>query len=67
VVLHHLTDAKTMTIESWMSEPIPGSGTGMLNQGYQMVYVGATLKVGPLEENPVGIYSGTYRITFDFY
>jgi len=28
--------------------------------------VGATLKVGTLTDNPAGIYTGTYTITFDF-
>jgi len=38
----------------------------MLENGAQTVYVGATLKVGSLIDNPVGIYTGTYTITFDF-
>lgn len=40
--------------------------TGMLQGGFQIVYVGATLKVGTIEDNPVGIYTGSYMITFDF-
>jgi hypothetical protein len=38
----------------------------MLQNGFQIVYVGATLKVGTLIDNPVGIYTGVYTITFDF-
>lgn len=67
VVLKHTTDAKTMLIENWMSTPSQGIGTGMLKDGFQVVYVGATLKVGTLNDNPVGIYTGLYNITFDFY
>jgi len=66
VVLTHLANAKTMTLESWNSVPSPGPGAGMLQNGFQIVYVGATLKVGTLNDNPVGIYTGVYTITFDF-
>ena len=66
VDLIHSTDAKTLTVEDFVSVPSPGIGTGRLQNGYQTVYVGATLKVGPLHDNPVGVYSGTYTITFDF-
>jgi hypothetical protein len=55
-----------MLVDSWNSVPTPGTGTGMLLNGYQTVYVGATLKVGTLNDNPVGIYTGSYEITFDF-
>lgn len=67
VILKHISDAKTMIVEDWMSVPAPGTGTGMLQNGFQVVYVGATLKVGTLYDNPAGIYTGTYNITFDFY
>jgi hypothetical protein len=66
VFLKHASNAKTMLIESWSSIPSPGIGAGMLQNGFQVVYVGATLKVGTLMDNPLGIYTGTYTITFDF-
>ena len=66
VILTHISNSKTMRIEEWVSVPSPGIGTGMLQNGFQVVYVGATLKVGNLNDNPVGIYTGTYKITFDF-
>jgi hypothetical protein len=66
VILTHINSAKTMMVEDWISIPSPGSGTGMLQDGFQEVYVGATLKVGTLTDNPVGIYTGSYTITFDF-
>ncbi|MCX6335484.1 MAG: DUF4402 domain-containing protein [Bacteroidia bacterium] len=66
VVLTHASSAKTMIIEEWNTVPSPGTGTGMLQNGFQVVYVGATLKVGTLIDNPVGIYTGSYNITFDF-
>jgi hypothetical protein len=66
VVLTHLTEAKTMEVKDWVSIPSPGLGAGKLQSGFQVVYVGATLKVGTLNDNPVGIYTGSYIITFDF-
>jgi len=66
VILTHISNAKTMTIVEWNSVPAPGPGAGMLQDGYQIVSVGATLKVGTLYDNPVGIYTGVYTVTFDF-
>ena len=66
VILNHISDAKTMMVKDWVSIPSPGIGSGKLRNGFQEVYVGATLKVGTLNDNPVGIYMGSYTITFDF-
>lgn len=66
VLLTHISSSKTMQVEDWVSIPSPGIGAGRLQNGFQVVYVGATLKVGTLEDNPVGIYTGSYIITFDF-
>ena len=66
VMITHMGTSRTMTVENWISVPAPTPGAGMLENGAQTVYVGATLKVGTLNDNPVGIYTGTYTITFDF-
>jgi hypothetical protein len=66
VFLTHATNSKTLIVQDWVSEPEQGIGTGTLQDGFQIVYVGATLKVGTLYDNPVGIYTGSYIITFDF-
>jgi len=66
VILMHTQNAKTLVVADWKSIPEPGIGAGMLQNGFQIVNVGATLKVGSLLDNPVGIYTGTYTITFDF-
>jgi hypothetical protein len=66
VVLKHMSNSRTMSIIDWSSVPSPGIGAGILQNGYQVIYVGATLKVGTLYDNPVGIYNGVYTITFDF-
>lgn len=66
VVLKHISSSKTMTIEKWISKPINNPGSGILQNGEQTVLIGASLKVGTLNENPIGIYAGTYTITFEF-
>jgi hypothetical protein len=66
VVLTHVTNSKTMKIKDWVSNPSPGTGSGRLSNGFQVVRVGATLIIGNLNDNPVGAYTGTYTITFDF-
>lgn len=66
VLLTNVNNSRTMRVEQWISHPSSGTGTGMLQNGFQTVYVGATLKVGTLLDNPVGMYTGTYTITFDF-
>ena len=64
--LTNTSDAKTMIVSNWVSVPSPGPATGTLQDGFQTVYLGATLEVGTLNDNPVGIYTGSYTITFDF-
>lgn len=66
VVLKHVSSSKTMVIEELISNPGTGMGAGILQDGSQTIYVGAKLRVGTLLDNPVGIYAGTYTITFDF-
>jgi hypothetical protein len=66
VMLTHMSSPRTMRVEDWVSTPSPGIGAGMLQNGFQIVSVGATLKVGTLNDNPVGVYTGSYTITFDF-
>lgn len=66
VVLTHASKAKTMVVEGWVSTPFPAIGTTRLQDGSQLVFVGATLKVGTIKDNPLGFYTGSYAITFDF-
>lgn len=66
VVITNTENAKTMYVDNWVSVPNEGMGTGQLLNGFQVVKVGATLMVGTLADNPIGIYTGSYRVTFDF-
>ncbi len=62
----NLANAKTMIVDDWISIPAMGTGVGILAGGMQEIKVGATLNVGSMEDNPVGLYSGTYQIKFDY-
>lgn len=65
-ILTNVSSAKTMTVSAWESEPPAGIGTGVLEGGSLAVNIGATLTVGSMNDNPVGIYAGTYSITFAY-
>jgi hypothetical protein len=65
-LLVHNTSSSTMTVDNWVVNPPAGTGLGTLTNGSQTVSIGATLTVGSLEENPVGIYTGTYSLTFAY-
>lgn len=65
-VLTNVSNAKTMLVSEWESDPPEGKGTGVLQGGSLAVNVGATLTVGSMNDNPVGIYSGTYSIVFAY-
>lgn len=65
-ILINTETGKTMEVDNWTSNPGAGLGTGVLTDGWLNLNVGATLKVGPRSSNPVGIYSGTYTVTFSY-
>ena len=65
-LLTNTNNSKTMEVRDWVSIPPQGPGMGLLAEGSQEVKVGATLIVKSMENNPVGIYTGTYTITFGY-
>lgn len=65
-LLTNSTGSKVMMVTDWESIPAPGIGIGMLNGGSQEVKIGATLIVGSVNDNPKGIYTGTYFVTFSY-
>ena len=65
-ILTNASNAKTMMVSEWESIPPQGISAGVLEGGSQAISVGATLTVGGMNDNPVGIYSGTYSITFAY-
>jgi hypothetical protein len=66
VVITNLNNSKTMQVTNWKSVPPAGVGAGTLRGGSEIVSIGATLKVGTVYDNPTGIYTGTYAITFSY-
>ena len=63
VVLTNLQNEKTMIVSDWQSSPTPGVGMGKLVGGSTTIYIGATLMVGDMNANPVGMYAGTFTVT----
>lgn len=63
VVLTNLQNEKTMIVSDWQSSPAPGIGMGKLVGGSMTIYIGATLTVGDMNANPVGMYAGTFAVT----
>jgi hypothetical protein len=66
VTITNMNNSKTMIVTGWKSVPPAGVGTGTLRGGSEIVSIGATLQVGTANDNPTGIYKGTYTITFDY-
>lgn len=65
-VLTHNNSSKTMVISNWVTYPQAGNGTGVLASGKQFVYLGATLNVGSILDNPAGLYSGAFNLIFAY-
>lgn len=63
-VLIHQQSSKTMFVEDWVSDPPVENGPSVLTNGNKIVSIGATLNVGSYDDNPVGVYSGTFQLTF---
>jgi hypothetical protein len=66
VKLTNTQNSKTMTIINFVSGPQQRVGIVIPEGGGQEVSVGATLVAGTAYDNPVGIYTGTYDITFGY-
>ena len=65
-ILINNLNSKTMQVTGWQSIPAPGVGVGKLAGGSVTVQIGAALNIGDLNANPVGIYTGSYTITFSY-
>ena len=65
-VLTHQNSSKIMLVDNWVTYPQAGNGTGVLANGQSFVYLGATLNVGSMIDNPVGLYSGAFKLTFAY-
>jgi hypothetical protein len=65
-ILVHQESSKTMFVENWVSDPPVQNGPAVLTNGSKTISIGATLSVGSYDENPVGMYSGTFQLTFAY-
>ena len=66
VTLTNSNSSGKMTVTGWMTDLIQQSNMSIPQSGKEQVNIGATLIVGDYQENPVGIYKGTYNITFHY-
>lgn len=67
VLLTNNANGKTMQVINWESIPeSSASGIKIQSSGILTLNVGATLKVGNMNDNPVGLYNGTYAVTFSY-
>lgn len=66
IKLTHTSDDKTVEVSDWKSISFPALGKGDSQAEHKTVNLDATLKLGTLNENPFGYYSGSYTITFGF-
>ncbi|HHV04042.1 MAG: DUF4402 domain-containing protein [Bacteroidales bacterium] len=64
LLMHATNPAYRMVVAEWTYFP-PGAAKLDAN-GKLTFYIGATLHVESLAMNPVGIYSGTYNVTFAY-
>lgn len=64
-VLVHQQSGNTMQVNGWISDPPTGDAAN-LSDGSRAVSIGATLNIGNIEENPAGIYAGTFVLTFAY-
>jgi hypothetical protein len=66
VKLTNSLNAKSLTINDWNYLSLDTSGEDDLPYGYKKVNLNATLKLGSPKENPFGLYTGFYTVTFGF-
>lgn len=67
ILITNNSNGKTMQILNWVSIPASSStGIKIQSSGVITLNVGATLKVGNMNDNPVGLYNGTYAVTFSY-
>ena len=66
ILLTNAANGKTMSVINWESIPAVNSSIKISSSGALTLNVGATLRVGNMVDNPVGMYSGTYIITFSY-
>ncbi len=62
IYIYHQNGVNFMYLDSWTID-MPQGGNSTANKDF-IVNIGASLRVGPIEANPIGFYSGSYPIIF---
>ncbi len=65
-VLVHQQTNKTMLVDDWVTDPPLDNGPATLINGSRVISLGATLNVGSYDDNPVGVYTGTFQMVFAY-
>lgn len=65
-VLQHEQSNHTLQVDDWTSNPANGEHVTLQSDGSLLISIGATLYVGSQEDNPIGLYRGTYQVTFAY-
>ena len=58
--------SKTMLVKDWVCNTNGSVKYSLSENGTQQVTIGATLQVNSVHENPMGQYTGSYVIRFDY-
>lgn len=66
VLLTNVLNGKTMEVKNWKTSPSLDSELTLSTSGILNLNLGATLKVSTVTKNPVGVYTGSYVITFSY-
>lgn len=64
VYIYHSGTNNYMIINDWNMEPPISNGSFILENGEKVIIIGATLNISSYDNNPVGVYSGTYILIF---
>jgi len=65
-VLQHERSNHTLLVDDWTADPASGEPVKLQSDGSLLVTIGATLFVGTQEDNRIGLYQGTYQVTFAY-
>jgi len=65
-ILTHQQSSSVMVVDNWTSDPPAAAETKTQSDGSRQISIGATLSVGNIQDNPAGIYAGTFQLTFAY-
>ncbi len=66
VMLSNQNSGQYMLVHEWVTMPPASENVKIKENGSLEISLGATLTVGPIDKNPVGMYAGTFSLTFAY-